>query len=196
MQEVADAAKLRGFEVSIRDIVFAHTMARFDDELVAYSALFGTPDDEKQVIAYAGQDQIKYLISSFKEEANADKKKVNEDIINAITNRAKTNNEGSISFDDNRKGLETQLSEVMELKKMVPAADAKTLAMLLKIEADLRVKLTEKFGAAEKSNEQYIVVNKKFNHICDYTHKECFLQTKEFAKEHWHLIDDPKYKEE
>jgi hypothetical protein len=65
----------------------------------------------------------------------------------------------------------------------------------LKIIADIRVKLNDKFKVEETTDVQYIVVNKKYNAICEHTHRECFLQTKEYAKEHWHLIDDPNYSE-
>ena len=70
--------------------------------------------------------------------------------------------------------------------------DLKTLALLQKTEADLRVKLNDKFGASEKAEDQYIVVQTKFNHICQWTNRECWLQTKEYAKEHWNLIEKDK----
>ena len=85
---------------------------------------------------------------------------------------------------------------IEELKTDPNGYDPKTMALLIKTEADIRVKLNDKFGASEKTSEQYVVVQPKCNHICEITHRECWLQTKEYAKEHWHLIDDPDYKED
>ena len=91
----------------------------------------------------------------------------------------------------------------MELKKeaMNPmgdeqGADLKTLALLQKTEADLRVKLNDKFGAAEKTAEQYIIVQPKYNRICPYTRHECYEMTEEYAMQQFHLIKDPDYKED
>ena len=102
-----------------------------------------------------------------------------------------------MTFEENREGIETQLREIVELKKeaMNPmgdeqGADLKTLALLQKTEADLRVKLNDKFGAAEKTAEQYIIVQKKFDFICPHTRRECYQMTKDDAMKKWHLIED------
>lgn len=103
-----------------------------------------------------------------------------------------------MTFEENRAGIEQQIREIRELIGQATEAeprDLKTLATLQKTEADLRSKLNDKFGASEKSEEQYILVQPKYNHICQHTRRECFLQTKEYAMEHWHLIPDPEYKE-
>ena len=109
-------------------------------------------------------------------------------------------NDGSMTFEENREGIETQLREIVELKKeamdSVDGADLKTLALLQKTEADLRVKLNDKFGAAEKTAEQYIIVQPKYNKICPYTRHECYEMTEEYAMQQFHLIKDPDYKED
>ena len=65
-------------------------------------------------------------------------------------------------------------------------------ATLMAKKTDLRVKLNDKFGADEKKDEQRIIVNTHYNHICDVLHKECLFYNKEYAMKKWNLIEKPK----
>lgn len=203
IKEVTDDAAKRGFNVRIRDIAYALMRVKFDDDLIPYTVVFGQPEKDNDVTDYEKLDSTQYLIRWFKKnlQPKAEEKEP-LDAIKAIQEISKTSGSSeAMSFEDNRAGIERQIDEILELKKQLidedgKVTDVKTMATLQKTEADLRSKLNDKFGASEKSSEQYIVVQPKFNAICEHTRKECWLQTREFAMKHWHLIPDPKYKGE
>lgn len=199
---ITEEAKLRGYDVRIRDIAYALMRVKFDDELIAYTVVFGTPEKDSDVTVYDEMESVQYLCRWFEKDlAPKEAEKKAEDIISDIKrkrNVAETSEDGSITFEENRAGIEQQIHEIRELIEQAKDAepkDLKTLATLQKTEADLRSKLNDKFGASEKGGEQYIIVQPKFNHICEHTRRECWLMTEEWAKEHFHLIKDPKYKE-
>lgn len=202
LERIIEEAKKHGQEVRVRDVGYAALVVGLEDPDLAYRLIFG---DDGNAATYKGQQHVKFLVNHLKAEVlKKDESKEAEDIARLIAqSKGKKDaaaNDGSMTFEENREGIETQLREIVELKKAAMddenGTDLKTLALLQKTEADLRVKLNDKFGAAEKTAEQYIIVQPKCNHICEITHRECWLQTKEYAKEHWHLIDDPNYKED
>lgn len=61
----------------------------------------------------------------------------------------------------------------------------------IKLDIEIRTKLNDKFAVSEKQDEQRIIVETKFNTICPHTHRECWVQTKEYAMQHWNLIENP-----
>lgn len=203
IKAIIEAADKRGYEVTIRDVSYALMRVRFDDKLIAYTVIKGTgPDNEADVDSYDSMDKIQYLIRYFLEEMKPKEVPVqtNEQIIEALTKKSETSAEGSLSFEDNRAGIEKQIDEILELKNQLIdengiCTDVKTMATLQKTEMDARSRLNDKFGAADKSKQQYVIVQPKMNHICEITRKECWLQTRDFAMQHWHLIEDPNYKE-
>lgn len=197
LKKITNEAAKRGHEVRIRDIAYGLLRARFKDELIAYTVVFGVPQADGDVSCYDKLPSTKYLVKYFsksQEETNR-KKSDTADIVAAITKSKQDNadTEGAISFEDNRAGIETQLKEILELKKQCNEEDGKidvkTMALLQKTEADLRVKLNDKFGAAEKTAEQYIIVQKKFDFICPATRRECYQLDKEAAMKKWNLIE-------
>lgn len=201
LEKIIEEAKKRSYDVRVRDVGYATLVVGLGDEDLAHKLIFG---DDGNIATYKELPHVKFLVNYLNaENLKRKESKEAEDIARLIAKSKgkKTDNiDGSMTFEENREGIETQLREIVELKKeamdSAEGADLKTLALLQKTEADLRVKLNDKFGAAEKTAEQYIIVQPKFNHICEITRRECWLQTKEYAKEHWHLIDDPDYKED
>lgn len=204
IKKITDDARKRGFEVRIRDVAYALLKVKFQDNTIAFTVVFGTPDSDHAVSDYDSMESIKYLVR-WVEKDLAPKEVVKEnpeDMIKALKKQKKSDDaeDGSMSFEDNRAGIEKQIEEILGLKKELigedgKCTDVKTMATLQKTEADLRSKLNDKFGASEKSSEQYIIVQPKFNHICSHTNRECWLQTRDYAMEHWHLIPDPNCKE-
>ena len=203
LESIINEAKKHSYDVRVRDVGYATIVVGLGDEDLAHKLIFG---DDGNIATYKELPHVKFLVNYLNaENLKRKESKEAEDIAKLIAKSKgkKTDNaDGSMTFEENREGIETQLREIVELKKeaMNPmgdeqGADLKTLALLQKTEADLRVKLNDKFGAAEKTAEQYIIVQPKFNHICEITRRECWLQTKDYAMEHWHLIEDPDYKD-
>ena len=195
IDDIIEDAKKQGYDVRIRDVGFAILSTQLNDSKMAYMLIFGEDPHHDTFITL---DRIKYLVDYFKGKALKAKEKSEASEIAALIakNKGKNKKDDSvktITFEENREGLENQLVEIRalieELKKDPNGYDPKTMALLIKTEADIRVKLNDKFGASEKSEDQYIVVQTKFNHICQWTNRECWLQTKEYAKEHWNLIE-------
>lgn len=195
IDDIIGDAKKQGYDVRIRDVGFAILSTQLNDSKMAYMLIFGEDPNHDTFITL---DRIKYLVDYFKGEALKAKEKSEASEIAALIakNKGKNKKDDSvktITFEENREGLENQLVEIRalieELKKDPNGYDPKTMALLIKTEADIRVKLNDKFGASEKAEDQYIVVQTKFNHICQWTNRECWLQTKEYAKEHWNLIE-------
>jgi hypothetical protein len=197
LKQITEEAKLRGHSVRIRDIAYAVLRVKFEDSLTAYTVVFGPPQANNDISAYESLENVKYLIRRFEDEKlESSKKDSGIDLQNALAQIKRKNDDDSegITFDENRQGIEMQLKEILELKK-TEGLDVRTLALLQKTEADLRVKLNDKFNVSDKTSEQYVIVQPKFNTICEHTRKECWLQTEKYAMEHWHLIKDPNFKE-
>lgn len=203
LEKIIEEAKKHSYDVRVRDVGYATLVVGLGDEDLAHKLIFG---DDGNAKTYKELPHIKYLVNHLKaEDLKRKESKEAEDIAKLIAqSKGKKNDaDGSMTFEENREGIETQLREIVELKKeaMNPmgdeqGADLKTLALLQKTEADLRVKLNDKFGAAEKTAEQYIIVQPKYNRICPYTRHECYEMTEEYAMQQFHLIKDPDYKED
>lgn len=203
LEKIIEEAKKHSYDVRVRDVGYAVLVVGLGDEELAHKLIFG---DDGNAKTYKELPHIKYLVNHLKaEDLKRKESKEAEDIAKLIAQSKgkKNDTDGSMTFEENREGIETQLREIVELKKeaMNPmgdeqGADLKTLALLQKTEADLRVKLNDKFGAAEKTAEQYIIVQPKYNRICPYTRHECYEMTEEYAMQQFHLIKDPDYKED
>lgn len=189
---IAEEAQKRGFEVKIRDIAYALLKVKLKDDNIAYTVSFGSPLRANDVENYDSLESVQFLVKWFEKDLNPpvdDKAEIINIIKNSKGSKKNTKEDNGISFEENRAGIEKQINEILELKKNCPEDDIKTMALLQKTEADLRSKLNDKFGASEKDDERYVVVHPRFNHICEHTHRECWLQTKEFAMEHWNLTE-------
>ena len=204
LEKIIEEAKKHSYDVRVRDVGYATLVVGLGDEDLAHKLIFG---DDGNIATYKELPHVKFLVNHLKaEDLKRKESKEAEDIAKLIAKskgKKTDNTDGSMTFEENREGIETQLREIVELKKeaMNPmgdeqGADLKTLALLQKTEADLRVKLNDKFGAAEKTAEQYIIVQPKYNRICPYTRHECYEMTEEYAMQQFHLIKDPDYKED
>lgn len=198
IKQISEQAKLRGYDVRIRDIAYALLKARLKDELIAYTVVFGTPGKDNDVTDYESLESTKYLVRWFEQDLAPKEieKKANADIIKDLikNKKADDSDSGSMTFEENRAGIEKQIEEVLELKKQLidetgKCTDVKTMSMLQKTEMDARSRLNDKFGASEKSAEQYIIVQKKFDFICPHTRRECYQMDKKDAMKKWNLIE-------
>lgn len=195
---IADGKK-QGHEIRIRDIGYAILCVKLADPNMAYMLIFG---DDGNFETFSKLDRIAFLVRYFQKEQMHSKEKAEATEIAKLIAKSKgkqqkNDSDSSLTFEENREGIEQQLKEIVDLKKeamsSIDGVDLKTLALLQKTEADLRVKLNDKFGASEKTAEQYIIVQPKFTKICPYTRHECYEMTEEYAMEHFHLIKDPNW---
>lgn len=191
IQDIIEGAQKRGYEARIRDIAYSLLRMRLSPN-TAFTVVFGTPEAENDVSAYETMDKTAFLnrfVLGLVSPKNPEKP--DADIIRELTQivNKDTDNGNAMSFEDNREGIEKQIEEILALKKECPKDDIKTMALLQKTEADLRVKLNDKFGASEKSESQFIFPTRRFDMVCPHTNRECYQMTKEDAKKHWNLTE-------
>lgn len=172
-------------DISVRDISFVILSREFDNDIVAYKAIFGKDSDRDIIEEYSSSKKISslrtYIKSSFDKVENKPtpvkpkKEAVSKDKLSDIT------------FEENKAAIIDLIKEIKELaaKGEIPAKDAK------KMELDARTKLNDKFEVEKSEGQQYIIVEKKFNFICPHLHKECYIYTKEDLMEEYGLIEKP-----
>lgn len=179
-QTINDCAKA-GYSVGMRDLSYVLLCRHYEDRATAYRILFGLDADFNADYAYT-YDQtasINYLRDYVDFNLNTDditKKK-----------KKKVSYSEDISFEENK-------AEILNLIKATKQAfergeiEAKDA---LKIEADLRVKLNDKFGANEQVQDQIVVVQQKYDSICARCGTEIARRpiTKEEAMKMYDLIE-------
>lgn len=93
----------------------------------------------------------------------------------------------TISKDENREELLKLLNRIQDGERagLIDPKDA------IKIEADIRVKLNDKFNIEEEdTKKRIIVVPQKHDIICPHTNRECtYMPSKEACKKHYKLIE-------
>lgn len=167
LKEITDAAKAKGFEVKIRDVAYAILCENFEDKTIAYKVAYGedTIDtesfDSKPEISYI-HDYVKYGLSGGDSDSKYNK----------------------MSFDENREEMVKLLKKTQESMDdgLIEAKDA------LKIMADIRVKLNDKFNVNDRSQESLVIVEPKFNSICSCG-REIYVPTKEELMKKYNLVE-------
>lgn len=154
-QTINDCTKA-GYSVGMRDISYILLCRHYEDHTTAYRILFGldadfNPDyantyDQTLAINYLRD----YMEFNLNDEANAKKKK------------KKISTDEDISFEENKAEIVNLIKATKQAfeRGEIEAKDA------LKIEADLRVKLNDKFSVTEDVKDQIVVVNQKYDSIC------------------------------
>ena len=170
----------QGYFIDESDIAFLLVNREFRDVYMSYELTKSKGVPSEQVDNYSSSDKIVCLRQYMNEHwAKRKEQTIDTEFI-----------EGAITFEENRDALIKYLNDIQGLmnEKKIDPKDG------LKMMTDIRLKLNDKFNIKEAQVEQRIIVQPKFSHICDYTHKECWLMTEDWAKKHYHLIKDPNWK--
>jgi hypothetical protein len=157
-----------GANVRVRDIAFTLLSKMFADNNIAYQCLFGSDGYE----AYIADDMRAELEAYMTD-------------MGYIRNMNADSDTGGISFEENRREMERLLAQTQQAldNGLIEAKDG------LKIMADIRVKLTDKFKVESQKRDRMIIVEKKFSGICEYCHHEIYVPTIEELKEKYNLIE-------
>lgn len=160
--------KESGETIRVRDIAYTLLSKMFADSKTAYQCLFGTEGYDD----YA-DDEMRGKLEQYLSDAGYIKS-VSED-----------NDTGTITFEENRREMELLLKKTQQSMDdgLVDPKDG------LKIMADIRVKLNDKFKVESKKQDRMIIVEKKYNHICERYRCECYLPTKEDLMEMYNLVE-------
>lgn len=182
---VADCSKM-GHDVKVRDISYVLLMQFYSDSSTAYKTLFDKDANKNTVDNYDRSRAIKflktYIESNFLNEKEAKGKKA------SVTTPEKMD---SISFDENRRGMESDIRAIEKMLDDDNILDSKEIASLIKTKADLRVKLNDKFGASDKTEQQIVIVQQKYSDVCEYCHHEIAVPTEEYLIKKYDLIPNP-----
>lgn len=172
VNEIIDNGKLLGVNIRVRDIAFVLLSRQFDDDNIAYRCIFTNND--------TSYDEYKKsnLFSIVQKE-------VDDKLLPLkVANKKDKNNSEDISFEENK-------AEILRLIKETRTAleDGKIEAKdALKIEADLRVKLNDKFNIQNEVKDQVVIVNAKYNSICSCG-RELYIPTKDDLMKKYNLVE-------
>lgn len=170
IKNIIETANKNGHTISVKDISFVLLNNIYADDKVAYKSVF-TKKSNKSYEKYVKSPSIKYLKTLLRKEATSKSK----------------NNGGydEVSFEENKQGIVDLIkdTEAALVNKEISKKDG------LKILADLRVKLTEKFNIQGEQIEQMVIVEPKFNAICKCG-REIYIPTKEDMMKKYNLIEN------
>ena len=161
-----------GHQITVRDISFLLLCRCYSDIDVAGKAIFGSSiSDYKK---YNEESKIRFLRTYLETNYPVKNKKSSKKVLA----------EDEITFEENK-------SEIIKLIRDTQKAleDGKIEPKdAYKIQADLRVKLNDKFSVKEDVKEQVVIVNTKFNSICECG-REIYVPTKKDLMEQYNLIE-------
>lgn len=174
LENIISDSKKAGYDVRVRDISYVLLCRFITDRIVVYKSIFGASTNDAEIDLYDQSKQINFLKNYLKDIAplgGANRKKKDSDI----------------SFDENKEEMIKLIKETQDAmdRGEIEAKDG------LKIQADLRVKINDKFGVKEESNEQLVLVNCKYNEICSCG-REIYIPTKEDLMKKYNLVENDK----
>ena len=159
-----------GEEIRVRDIAFTLLSKMFSDPNTAYQCLFGQEGYEEYT-----NDILRDKIAQYMTD---------EGYIRSMSTDADS---GGITFEENKRAMEKLLDDVQDAltKGIIEPKDA--FARM----ADIRTKLNDKFKVEQTQKDRLIVVNAKYNSVCEHCHHEIYIPTKEQLMEEYNLIEKP-----
>jgi hypothetical protein len=190
IEKIIGDAKERGYDVAIRDVSYAVLKTVLENELMAYTVVFGTPKDDKTIPLYEGLDHVKYLIRYVKKHLAPKEVEKSSDaqILKALRSKQKeTAGAGTelsdITAEENKDAIIKRLGELKEMydAKEISAKD------YVKLDLEARVKLADKFDVTEEAKQQVYFLPPQYDLICPHTHRECYQINKEYAMKKFNL---------
>lgn len=170
IKKTVEHFKEEGKTIRVRDIAFALLSKMFADKKTAYQCLFGGIDGYDEYTDDEMRDKIEQYLTD-------------EGLIRSLSTDMDT---GGLTFEENKREMEMLLVKTQKAMDdgLVDPKDA------LKIMADVRVKLNDKFKVESKKQDRMIVVERKFDFVCPHTRHECYQLDKEYAMKKWNLIEN------
>lgn len=171
----ADCADL-GYEVTYKDIVYCLIRDKFEDVTIAYISVFGGDGESvaTQAKIYDGSGKITFLKAHLSLYEEKPKKRNKKD-------------EPLITYDEN-------LAYMIKLKNETEQAKASgdmESKDALKLLTDITCKINDKFKVNDDNKGQVVIVETKYNDICEYCQHEIARapMTKEEAMNTYNLIE-------
>lgn len=168
IKKIIDECKILGASVRVRDIAYV-LLSQHMEPQTAFQCIFATTEGYAE---YSASAEITIL---------ADYMARTKIVGAAITTAAKN----GITFEENRAEMERLLIETQRAmdEGLLEPKDG------LKIQADIRTRLNDKFAVTAKQQERSIVVERKYNAVCETCHHEIYVPTKEDLMEKYGLTE-------
>lgn len=157
IKDAVEACSQLGHSIRVRDVAYV-ILRKFFEPAIAYKSIFGTePENDSYDKSAAISFLSNYVDFNFIDSA--------ED---------KITKEERLSFEENKSEM-LRIIEKIETAISNVSTDPKDYLTGLKQIADIRVKLNDKFNVQDDKRNQMVVVETKFNTICPYLHRECYI---------------------
>lgn len=170
IKETVEYFKGSGEVVRVRDIAFTLLSKMFADSKTAYQCLFGSDGFDEYVT-----DDMRSKLETYLTE---------QGYIKSFSTDAET---GGITFAENKHAMEQMLKDI---QKDMDDGIIERKDGYARMES-IRTKLNDKFKVEAAEKDRLIVVEKKYNHICEKYHCECYLPSKEDLMEMYNLTEKP-----
>ena len=176
LRSIKNDCEKAGHKIVVKDISFAIVKKMYEDVLVAYKSIYNDNRTDTDIVAFAKSPTIiflsSYLDSMFKQKGS----------VNVTTTKRKDVND--ITFEENKAEIIRLIKETQEAR----ANNEMDVKDALKLEGELRVKLNDKFKVQEEVKDNVVVVNQKFNAVCECG-REIYIPTKEDMIKKYNLIE-------
>ena len=170
IKETIGHFKALGRNIRVRDIAYTLLSKMFADPKTAYQCLFD--GDIEGFDKYSG-DPIRESVEDFLTEQGF------------IKNLSTDDNTGGITFEQNKQAMEQMLKDV-QADMDAGIIDRKDGYARME---SIRKALNDKFKIERQQQERVIVVEKKFNSVCEFCHHEIYVPTVEDLKEMYNLTE-------
>lgn len=167
--EILTNASSQGANLKVRDIAYVLLRRYFDDRSYAWRVCFTEADyNDKTIDAYEEGIGYQFL----------------REVLSEVRDRGGLLYDEDITFEENK-------AYMLKLKRDTEMAmEAGDLEKKdgLKILSDLSVKLNDKFSVQAEVKDQMVVVNCKYNSVCECG-RELYIPTKEQLMEEYGLVE-------
>ena len=173
--EILTEASEKGHNLKVKDISYILLCRYFDTKSYAYRVCFGADVDysDEAIENYENSDGYKFLKGFLNEVREG----------GFATRYAE-----DITFEENKAymlKLKKDTEEAMDRGEL-EAKDG------LKILADISTRLNDKFNVQKNELQQQILVNCKYNTVCENCHTELYIPTKEDLMREYGLVEKDK----
>lgn len=180
LTDIIKDCELAGHKVKIKDISYVLLCRCYDDIAVAYKVLFDSDKSNAEILEYHQSNTISflrtYMDSNFKNNSSSTPN-------NSKNSKSKTKD---ITFDENKVAMIELLEKTIQDEKDGLIDPEKSIATQTK----LRIALNDKFQVKEEIKEQMVIVNTKYNAICEGCGRETYIPTKEDLMKEYNLIEN------
>lgn len=170
INELISLGDKSGLKITDKDIMFVILSRTISDKDIAFEAMF---NGRKKKEYYFSSTTVKFVEKHIDKYFKAEIEPLEKD---------------DITFEENKAymlRLKRQTEEAMEANEIAKKDG-------LKILSDLSVKLNDKFNVADDTHDTTVIVEQKYNDVCEYCGHEIAAKelTKEEAMKKYNLIEN------